>query len=132
VTRLFLVGLSFDGVGALLIAWPILSPGLAARESGRPRWDGDHLAPFRRDREARLVQLGAAFLGAGFVLQAVTYTVRLGCPWWGGTHLIAGVAAAGIPVSVALARRGQPGHVWYPELVPSDEIADGLRILESG
>ena len=53
---LFLIGVACDGVGAFMIAWPILHASSAAREAGRPRWGGDHWAPFVRDRETRLVQ----------------------------------------------------------------------------
>src|SRR4051812_34293563 len=74
---LFLVGVAFDGVGAFLIAWPILRPSSAEREAGRPRFGGDHWAPFVRDREARLVQYGALFLVGGFSMQATGYVVRL-------------------------------------------------------
>jgi hypothetical protein len=53
---LFLIGVACDGIGAFMIAWPILRPSSAAREAGRPRWGGDHCAPFVRDLETRLIR----------------------------------------------------------------------------
>jgi hypothetical protein len=125
---LFLIGVSFDGIGAILIAWPILRPGSAAREASRPRWGGDHWAAFLRDREVRLVQWGALFLSGGFVLQAAGYVARLGDSWWLALLLLVGIVALGLTIGVWAAARGLPRHVWYPQLQPDDAIADGLVI----
>lgn len=123
---LFLVGLSFDGVGALLLAWPILRPGSAAREVARPRWGGDHWASFRRDRELRLVQYGALALAGGFALQALAYVIQVDESWVPAVALVGVVVLTGLLVGTALARRGLPAHVWHAELTPKDRIADGL------
>jgi hypothetical protein len=62
---LFLIGLAFDGIGAFMIALPVLSPGSAAREAARPRYGGDPWAPFVRDRTlATRATAGAAHLRA--------------------------------------------------------------------
>jgi hypothetical protein len=121
---LFLVGVSFDGIGALLIAWPILRPGSAAREVSRPRYSGDHWAGLLRDREVRLVQWGAVFLSGGFGLQATGYVIRLGSSWWLALLLLILVVLAGLRVGTWAAARGLPKHVWYPQLAPDDAIAD--------
>lgn len=123
---LFLVGLSFDGVGALLLAWPILRPGSAAREAARPRWGGDHWASFRRDRELRLVLCGALALAGGFALQALAYVIQVDESWVPAVALVGAIVLAGLLVGTALARRGLPVHVWRTELTPKDRIADGL------
>jgi hypothetical protein len=122
---LFLIGLAFDGIGAFMISLPILSPGTATREAARPRFGGDHWAPFVRDREARLVQYGALFLVGGFALQAAGYIARI-CPRWLALLLVAILVAVGLRAGTWLANRGLPKHVWYPELQPSDTIADGF------
>jgi hypothetical protein len=127
VSWLFLIGLALDGVGALLIAWPILVAGSAAREAGRPRWGGDHWASFRGDRERRLVQYGALALAAGFALQAFGLVIRMGGLWWVALIVLAAVLSFGVAVGTALARRRLPKHVWHPVLPPKDQIGTGLH-----
>jgi hypothetical protein len=125
---LFLVGVSFDGIGAMLIAWPILRPGSAAREASRPRWGGDHWAGFRREREVRLVQWGAVFLTGGFGLQATGYVIRLGNSWGIGLLVLALIVTLGLRIGTWAAARGLPKHVWYSQLQPDEAIADGQII----
>jgi hypothetical protein len=125
---LFLVGVSFDGIGAILIAWPILRPGSAGREALRPRLGGDHWAGIVHQREVRLVQWGALFLSGGFGLQATGYVVRLGNSWWMGLVVLGFILALGLRIGTWGAARGLPKHVWYAQLQPDDAIADGLII----
>ena len=65
VRWLFMLGLAFDGVGALLIAWPVIRPAPEAKEEGRPRLDGNPWIHVLRLREQRYVQAGAFFLLGG-------------------------------------------------------------------
>jgi hypothetical protein len=128
VNWLYLIGLAFDGVGAMLIAWPILRPGSAVREMARPRWGGDHWASFRRDRELRLVQYGALSLVLGFILQATGYVIRVGDSWWWlAITVVVAILVVGLAAGNFLAQRRLPKHVWHAELPPSRAIGDGLH-----
>src|SRR5205823_4087936 len=101
---LFLIGVSCDGVGAFLIAWPILRPASAEREAARPRWGGDHWAGFVRDRERRLVQYGALFLVAGFAFQAAGYITRLHHDFAMALVVLVAVVSGGLALGTWLAR----------------------------
>jgi hypothetical protein len=129
---IFLVGVACDGVGGFLIAWPILRPGSAAREAGRPRLGGDPWAPFVRDREARLVQYGALFLVGGFALQATGYLIRLHDLWWLALLILVLVVLGGLRIGTWLAQHDLPKHVWHPDLQPSDRITDGFVLFGVG
>lgn len=115
MTWLSLIGLSLDGVGAALIAWPILRNPPEAREEGRPRWDGNPWIPVLRRREQSLVQVGAFFLVLGFTLQAAAQVVGLD----GRTERTLGVVAAaailaaGITLGLRRARRGLPRYTTF-------------------
>ena len=105
LTDLFLVGLALDVTGAVLLAKGLLiSPAMISVVSGT-YWGSNKGEAEDRCRNRVDAEFGIGFLAAGFVLQAVGYSLDIGgVPTETGTDLLlAGLAMAAVAAGVAVA-----------------------------
>jgi hypothetical protein len=139
VRWLLILGLSFDGVGAALIAWPLVVPRPEEREEGISRWGGNPWQTITRLREARFVQIGAFFLALGFVLQAGAYIWSFDSSELWASLLVVATLVAGVTVGLRIAGKWVPKYVVAQEAVFSDQrqafnvstVEDYRKLLET-
>jgi len=136
---MLIMGLSFDGVGAALIAWPLVVPRPEEREEGSARWGGNPWQTITRLRETRFVQIGAFFLALGFVLQAVAYIWSFDSSRLWASLLVVATLVAGVTAGLRIAGKWVPKYVVTQEAVFRDQrhvynvgtVADYRKLLET-
>jgi hypothetical protein len=70
---LFILGLSLDIAGAILVALAVFGTPGEGREAATARWNGNFWIVLIREREQMRVRAGVFLLGGGFVLQFAGY-----------------------------------------------------------
>jgi hypothetical protein len=117
---LLIVGLALDGVGAMLISWPLIHSPPEAREGSIQRWGGNPWGLVTRTREVHFVQVGALFLVFGFLLQAVSYVREFGS-WLEAVGVIVATVLLGLAAGTRLAGRGLPRYAIPEDAAITDQ-----------
>lgn len=124
MTWLFIVGVSLELAGAVLVAWTVFSRNHAeTREEAYSPLDANLWVVLFREREQAYVRAGFALLGGGFALQLAGYVSELkGDGRFAAPFLAAAVFGISLFVSRRIAERRVP-----VKHSPVDELPAGLE-----
>ncbi len=129
LTDMFLVGLALDICGAVLLARGLLlSPEAISWVSGT-YWGLNRGAMLDRCQNRVLGEFGIAYLGGGFIFQALGYALDIDGAHakTGGSRLIAGLTMAAVAAAIAVTAYALLHGVRERRLLGSVESANAAR-----